>query len=148
MSHKENIKKFQQKRPLNEESWFFIGLGLFFVPITVIYYLLSDFEPVGTWAIGLLVGLCGLTGLYFRKVGGSVDPRPEEDPLAEVHEHAGEYGEFAPWSWWPLLCAIAVAVIFLGPAIQQWWLAGIGVVIGAVGTIGHILEFNRNHHAH
>lgn len=146
--NRSELKSFKPQHPLRVEALFFIGLAVFFVIVTLIYAFWSEFEPVGTWGLGLLVGLNGLSGGYFYRLGDSIDPRPEEDPLAEVHEHAGEYGEFAPWSWWPFLAGVAVALIFLGPAIGQWWLLGVGFAFAILPVAAMTLEFNRGPHSH
>lgn len=148
MSSHNKLKRYAPQTPLRVEAWFFVGLAVFFLVMTIFYSLWSEFEPVGTWALGLLVGLNGLSGGYLYKLGNSVDDRPEEDPLAEIHEHAGDYGQFAPWSWWPLLAGAGVALIFLGPAIGQWWILGVGAFVGIIGMISMNIEFNRNHHSH
>lgn len=142
------LKSFKPQHPLRVEALFFILLGLFFAIVTVIYAVWSQYEPVGTWALGLLVGLTGLTGGYLYKLGNSVDPRAEEDPLAEMYEHAGDYGEFAPWSWWPFVAGLAVTLVFLGPAIGQWWLLGLGFAVAILPIAAMTLEFNRGPHKH
>ena len=133
--------------PMRIESVLFLGLVAFFLPVTLLYGFWSGWEPVGSTVLGLLVGLWGLTGGYLWLVSRRVDARPEDDPLAEVDEGAGEYGVFSPWSWWPLVLGIAAALVFLGLALG-WWISGIGVAIGIIGLIGQILEFSRGQHAH
>lgn len=140
-------------QPLKPE-WLFLAIIGVFVAIvagvyawwTNLYY--GEVEPVGTTALVLLVGLCSLAGGYLLKLSREIDVRPEDDPKGEQDEAAGEYGHFAPWSWWPLVCGIAVSLIFLGPAVHQWWVLGIGAVVGIIGVGGHILQFNRGPHAH
>lgn len=146
-------KKSVKVNPLAPEWKFFILLAIFFAVMTGVYAFWTslgegDLEPIGTTALALLVGLCVLTGGYLIKLSREIDVRPEDDPYAEQYQAAGEYGHFAPWSWWPLVCGIAIALIFLGPALLQWWITGIGVVIGVIGVAGHILEYNRGPHAH
>ncbi|WP_156250461.1 cytochrome c oxidase subunit 4 [Pseudactinotalea terrae] len=140
-------------KPLAPEWKFLILLAVFFVIAAALYGVWSylyfgEVEPIGTTALVLLVGLCALSGGYLFKLSREIDVRPEDDPWAEQHEAAGEYGHFSPWSWWPLVCGVAVALIFLGPAVHQWWILGVGVVIGVIGVAGQVLEYNRGPHAH
>ncbi|GAB2601929.1 cytochrome c oxidase subunit 4 [Pseudactinotalea suaedae] len=146
-------KKQVEVQPLAPEWKFFILLAAFFALMTGLYAYWSwlyfgSVEPIGTTALTLLVGLCVLSGGYLFKLSREIEVRPEDDPHAEQHVAAGEYGHFSPWSWWPLICGVAVALIFLGPALMQWWIAGIGVVVGVIGVAGHVLEYNRGPHAH
>ncbi|WP_246464897.1 cytochrome c oxidase subunit 4 [Ruania alkalisoli] len=134
-------------KPMRVEAIFFLGLIGFFVPMFVLYGLWSGWEPVGSTALALVVGLWGMVGFYLMILSRRIDPRPEDDPMADVADAAGEYGTFSPWSWWPLVLGIAVSFVFLGAAVG-WWLLGIGAGIALVGLVGHVLEFSRNHHAH
>lgn len=140
-------------KPLFTEWFFLILLGAFFALAAAGYAFWTwleyeAVEPIGTVALTLLVGLFALSGGYLLKLSREIETRPEDDPSAEQHEAAGEYGHFAPWSWWPLVCGLAVALIFLGPALHAWWLLGIGAALGVIGVAGHVLEFNRRQHAH
>ena len=143
-----SIKTPKPRHPMGDESMFFLGLTLFFVVVTLFYGFWSAWEPIGSTALALLAGLNGFTGFYLLKLTREIDDRPEDNPLAEIEDYAGEYARFSPWSWWPLVLGIAVSLIFLGPALHQWWLMGIGGVIGAIGLVGQVLEFSRGHHAH
>lgn len=141
-------QKSQTNGPLRTEWLFFVLLGVFFAIMAVVYALWSRFEPVGSTALLLLVGLCAMSGGYLFKLSREIDPRPEDDPLAEIEDAAGEYGHFSPWSWWPFVCGVAVMLIFLGPAVHQWWVSGLGAALGVVAVLGHVLEYNRGPHAH
>jgi hypothetical protein len=146
-------KKQKSVQPLGPEWRFLILLAGFSLLAAGGYaywsYLYYDaVEPIGTTALTLLIGLCALSGGYLFKLSREIEVRPEDDPWAEQHEAAGEYGHFSPWSWWPLVCGLAVALVFLGPALHQWWILGIGVVVGFIGVAGHVLEYNRGPHAH
>lgn len=140
-------------QPLYSEWLILIIIGTFFAFAAALYGWWSHsyygaIEPIGTVGLGLIVGMFYLSGGYLFKLSREIETRPEDDPYAEQDEGAGEYGHFAPWSWWPLVCGFAVALIFLGPALHAWWLTGIGAVLGAIGVGGHVLEFNRGPHAH
>lgn len=139
--------------PLRPEWLFLVIIGAFVAVVAALYgwwtwYVDDQIEWIGTTALVLLVLLCAMSGGYLLKLSREIDLRPEDDPHAEVDEGAGEYGHFSPWSWWPLICGVAIALIFLGPAVHQWWVTGIGAVVGVVGVAGHVLEYNRGPHAH
>ncbi|WP_420112553.1 cytochrome c oxidase subunit 4 [Pseudactinotalea sp.] len=145
--------KQKPAQPLGPEWKLLAVLGGFFVIATALYagwtrLHYGEIEPIGSTALALLVGLCFLAGGYLFKLSREIEVRPEDNPHAEQEDAAGEYGHFSPWSWWPLVCGIATALIFLGPALLQWWIAGIGAAIGVVGVAGHVLEYNRGPHAH
>ena len=140
-------------KPLAPEWKFLILLAVFFAVAAALYgvwsYLYYDaVEPIGTTALTLLVGLCTLSGGYLFKLSREIEVRPEDDPYAEQHDAAGEYGHFSPWSWWPLVCGLAVSLMFLGPALHQWWILGVGVVVGIIGVAGQVTQYSRGPHAH
>ena len=136
----------EQPKPLRVEMWTFLaGIG-FFLPVALIYGLWSHWEPVGTVGLLLLVGLYALSGFYLMLVGRRVDPRPEDNPVSDVEDHAGEIGVFSPHSWWPLVLGVAAAIAFAGVAIG-WWMFGIGLAVAVVGLVGQTYEFSRRPHA-
>lgn len=135
------------RRPLMVETMLFAALVPFFVLVGVVYLILTDFEPVGSVALLLLAGLAGLVAFYLWATGNRIDARPEDDPLGRVEDAAGEVGEFSPHSWWPLVLAFAVAIIFFGVAVG-WWICFVGAGVGVVGLVGLLFEFSRGQHAH
>ena len=134
-------------KPMSVEKWTFALGMVFFLPVALIYGFWSGWEPVGSVALFLLVGLYGLSGLYLFLVARRVDPRPEDNPVSDVADHAGEIGVYAPHSWWPLVLGLAAALAFAGIAIG-WWLFGLGLVVAAIGLVGQTYEFSRGQHAH
>lgn len=144
----EQGNKVKVHKPLHAEWLVIAFLGGFFALMAIVYAVWSGLEPVGSTALTLLVGLCAVSGGYLFKLSREIDLRPEDDPHGESYQAAGEVGHFSPWSWWPLVCGLAVALVFLGPALHQWWVAGIGAALGLIGTAGHVLEYNRGPHAH
>jgi hypothetical protein len=129
-----------------EAKLFLYGI-LFFVPVGVIYAVWSDGEPVGTLGIPLVGGLVGMIGGYLALLARRIDDRPEDDPLGEIEQGAGDQGVYSPWSWWPLAIALAAALVFAGLAMG-WWLVGLGSVLGLVALVGFVFEFSRGQHAH
>ena len=70
--------------------------------------------------------LAALVTFYLGFHANKMDARPGGRNEAEVVEGAGELGFFPPYSWWPLWCALALAVCVLG-VVFGWWLFIIGV---------------------
>lgn len=142
------VRQPNVRRPMGLEMWSFIGLAGFFLPVALIYGLWSDWEPVGTTALALLMGMWAMVGFFLALQGRKVDARPEDDPSANVDEHpASDYGHFAPFSWWPFVLGIAVSLVFLGLA-AGWWIFGLGIATAVIGLVGHVFEFSRGAHAH
>ena len=130
------------------EGWLFGSGVLFFAPIGVAYGFATAWqEPVGVVALLLTAALALLIGFYLAVVARRIDARPEDDPVGEIYEGAGELGEFAPYSWWPFPLAFGGALIFAGVAVG-WWLSAIGLGIGTLALIGWVFEFYRGEHAH
>ena len=145
MSHDD--EPMGKKPPLHVETILFAAAIVFFLPVGLIYGWVSGWEPVGSVSLLLLCGMFGLAGGYLWLLGRRVDPRPEDNPTANIEDRAGEVGVFSPHSWWPLVLGIAAALVFLGVAIG-WWVTGIGVLVAVVGLIGQLFEFSRGQHAH
>ena len=130
------------------EGWLFGSGVLFFPPIGVVYGFVTQWqEPVGVLALFLTAALALLIGFYLAVVARRIDSRPEDDPVGEIYEGAGELGEFAPYSWWPVPLAFGAVLIFAGLAVG-WWLMAIGVGVGALALVGWVFEFYRGEHAH
>lgn len=134
-------------RPMRVEMLLFLLLALFFLPVTIFYGVMSDWEPIGVTALGLLVGLNLLVGAYLWLVSRRIDFRAEDDPLGEVADHAGEIGTFSPHTWWPLVLGVAATLVFLGVAVA-WWVTGLGFVLAIIGLVGNTFEFSRGIHKH
>lgn len=129
------------------ETRIFVWLVPFFVIVAAVYAATTAWEPVGTIALLLLGGLVGMIGVYFGMLAKRIQPRPEDDPRAEIEEGAGDYGVFSPWSWWPLVLGLAAALFFTGMA-AGWWISYIGAGVAVIGLVGWVFEFSRGHQAH
>lgn len=130
------------------ESWLFGAGAPLFSVFAIAYGILTGWsEPVGLAGLFLTAGLALLIGAYLGYTGRHIDPRPEDNPFGEIAQGAGELGEFAPYSWWPLAAAAGAAVLFLGMAIGVWMML-IGIGLGALGVVGWVYEFYRGEHAH
>ena len=136
-------------RPMRVELVVFWSLTVFFAIVTVAYAWSAEFEPVGTVGFLLLAGMNGFIAGYLTLTARKTDPatRWEDDPEGEIIDRAGDIGDFAPSSWWPLVLGVAVTFGFLGVA-AGWYLTGIGLVIALIGVAGQMYEANRGIHAH
>ena len=121
------------------ETWVFGSGTFFFVPLGAVYGLLSGFEPVGFIALLLTGGLSAIIGLYLYLVSLRVDERPEDDPLGEIAQGAGDLGFFNPRSVWPIGIAAGGALLFAGVAVGLW-LSLLGVGLVAVTSLGLLFE--------
>lgn len=125
----------------------FIGvLAVFAGVVAPIYWFMSR-DWTGTSALVMTALLGGLLAFFLAVLAKQLPPRPEDDKLGDIADGAGELGFFPPFSWWPLAVAAAFAVIALGVAIG-WWLAVIGIGIGAIALAGYVFEYYRGLHAH
>jgi len=128
------------------EGWLFLGVGIFLAGSDIIYWYLS-YDPTGTAALALAVGLALLIGFYIMFTGRRLPLRPEDDVEGEIAQGTGEIGFFSPYSWWPLWVALSAAVVAVGLAVG-WWLVLIGVVAVFATAIGFVFEYYRGHFAH
>jgi hypothetical protein len=128
------------------EGWLFLGVGIFLAGSDIIYWYLS-YDPTGTAALALAVGLALLIGFYIMFTGRRLPLRPEDDVEGEIAQGTGEIGFFSPHSWWPLWVALSAAVVAVGLAVG-WWLVLVGVVAVFATAIGFVFEYYRGHFAH
>jgi hypothetical protein len=104
-------------------------------------------EWVGTIAIGLGAVFSIFLGFYItitrRAQGGEL---PEDVLTAEIDDGDPEIGHFSPWSWWPMILAFGLTLVFLGLAVGIW-LAFLGAPIVIISLIGWQYEYYRNYFA-
>ncbi|CAN5149572.1 cytochrome c oxidase subunit 4 [soil metagenome] len=131
---------------MKAETWTIAICGIFFAAVTPVYWLMTE-DPTGTTALTMTTLLAALLSFYLAVVAKQIPERPEDSKSGEIADGAGEQGFFPPYSWWPLFCASALAVIVLG-VVFGWWLFIIGLGIGAVTVCGWIFEYYRGIHAH
>src|SRR5690625_7975233 len=113
----------------------FLGLAGFFLPVTALYALWSDFEPVGTTALLLLVAMWGMVGFFLTLQSRKVDPTPEDDPSARIEDHpTSDYGFFAPFSCWRFVRGVAVTLVLLG-LTRGCWISRCGVSMPGIGVM-------------
>jgi hypothetical protein len=124
-------------------SWkLFGGLAVFYVIITVIYYLIGG-EPVGISFLLLSACLAGMIGFYVwftqKRIGTVL---PEDNLTAEIADGAGELGFYSPHSWWPLPVALSACALGLG-LIIGWWLFLIALGALVISIIGMVTEYEK-----
>lgn len=108
-----------------------------------IYWFATDGgEPVGFIALLLTGSMCGMIAGYLAITARKLDIRPDDDPDGDIADVEGEYGFFAPHSWWPLALGLAAALVFFAAAIG-WWLVVLTVPVLAIAAIGWTFEFFR-----
>ncbi|HEX9042704.1 MAG TPA: cytochrome c oxidase subunit 4 [Trebonia sp.] len=128
------------------EGWLFLGCGVFFGGADVVYWYTS-YDPTGTAALAMAVGLALLAGFYVLFTGRRLPRRPEDDNEGDIVQGTGEVGFFSPHSWWPLWVGLAAATAALGAAIG-WWLVLIGVLAVLLTSIGFVFEYYRGFFSH
>jgi len=122
--------------------------GGFAALMAVVYGAWNEWaEPIGTvcLVVAALLGfmIAGYLNITRRKLEGVP---PEDDPLGEISDIAGDYGFFSPYSWWPLWLGLSCALIFLGLAIG-WWVVALGALFVIPALIGWVFEYWRGPHA-
>jgi ABC-type multidrug transport system permease subunit len=129
------------------EAWIFGITTAFLVVVSPAYWLIAG-DWTGTSALVMTTLLAAMVTLYLGFHATKMEPRPEDRSDGEIVDGAGELGFFPPYSWWPLWCGSALAVIVYGAALGAWWLLIIGFALGAVALSGWVFEYYRGEHAH
>jgi hypothetical protein len=129
------------------EAWIFGITTAFFVVVSPAYWLIAG-DWTGTSALVMTTLLAAMVTLYLGFHAAKMEPRPEDRKDAEIADGAGELGFFPPYSWWPLWCAAALAVIVYAVAMAAWWLVVIGFGLGGLALSGFVFEYYRGEHAH
>ena len=124
-------------------SWqLFIGLSLFYVLMTVIYWQVGG-EPVGIGGMLLAAALAGMVGFYVwftqRRIGQIL---PDDNLTALISDGAGDLGFYSPHSWWPLPVALSMCALTLS-LIIGWWLTVISLGALVISIIGMVTEYEK-----
>ncbi|GGK69297.1 cytochrome c oxidase subunit 4 [Ornithinimicrobium pekingense] len=132
---------------MRNETKVFLVLVPFFLIVATIYALWTDWsEWVGIVALYLTSIMVGFVAWFFWLSGKTVDARPEDDLEGEISDQSGDYGHFAPYSWWPLWLGLSLTTAVLGVGVG-WWLFVIAVPFVAISTIGWTFEYFRGERA-
>ena len=125
-------------------------LAVFFYLSCAVYTVWSLVDPfhlevewVGTIALGLCGTLFAFIAFYLakghRNQGGELVEDRED---ANIDDGDPEVGEFAPWSWWPLVLAAAAGLVLLGLAVG-FWIAFFAAPLVLIAIVGWTYEFYR-----
>ncbi|GAA4872606.1 cytochrome c oxidase subunit 4 [Serinicoccus chungangensis] len=121
----------------------FGALVPFFALATALYAWFTDpKEWVGILGLLLTMLFSAFISFYLWVTGRKTDARPEDDLQGEIADLSGDYGHFAPYSWWPLWLGLSVAAVALGLAVG-WWLFICAVPFLLVSILGWTFEFFR-----
>lgn len=131
---------------MKNEFWTMVSIAVFFVIVTPAYWVIAN-DVTGTVALTMTLLLALMMGGYLGFVAKEIPDRPEDRKDGEIADGAGELGFFPPFSWWPLWCALAFALVVLG-IVFGWWLFIMALPLGAMAIIGWVFEFYRGIHAH
>ena len=121
------------------EGYLFAFLAAFLVPVTIVYWILSE-DPTGTTCLALSIGLAFMIGYYLLFTARRMEARPEDRPDAEISEGSGEVGFFPPHSWWPIAMAASFTMVMVGTIIGPF-LALIGAGFLTVTAVGFLFEY-------
>jgi len=101
-------------------------------------------EWVGTLGIGLGAVFSAFLAFYLNMTkkaqGGEL---PEDILTSDIDDGDPEVGHFSPWSWWPMVLALGLALMFLGLAVGIW-ITFLGAPIVIIALIGWQFEYYRN----
>ena len=124
--------------------WF---IAVFFAVVAPIYWFMAQ-EIAGTFVLSFAALLGAMIAGYLTIAARGFDARPEDRRDGEIYEAAGDVGFFPPHSMWPVISAGVVALIFLGPGVEQAWITILGLGIGIWAVSGWVLEFYRGDYQH
>ena len=118
------------------EGYVFAFIAAFLVPVTVVYWVLSQ-DPTGTTCLVLSIGLAAMVGYYLLFTARRMEARPEDRPDADISEGSGEVGFFPPHSWWPIALAATFSLTLLGLIFGPWliMIGGAALTIAAMGML-------------
>ena len=133
---------------MKSTAWILTILALFFLPVGLVYGVLTNFEELVGFPAFIVASLTMLgLAMYLFKHDKAIGAQPQDNLAGEINDEHYEYGFYSPWSWWPLVVASGGAIVFTGVAVG-WWIMPFGAVIAFVGLIGLVYEYDRGDHAH
>jgi hypothetical protein len=104
-------------------------------------------EWAGTIGLTLVAVFAAFIAFYLGRVhsaqGGEL---PEDRISADIDDGDPEMGFFSPFSWWPIVLAAGLALLFMGVAIS-FWIAFVGIIIVVLSVVGFIFEYYRGNFA-
>ena len=127
-------------------------LGIYFFVVAVIYTVwnliaIQEVEWAGSVSILLSAGLAWMIAYYLSRTHKAQGGELAEDlPMADIDDGDPEIGEFAPWSWWPLVLAGGAGIIMVGLSVGIW-LALFALPLVPVAVTGWVYEHYRGRFA-
>lgn len=127
-------------------------LGVYFIVVAGVYLAWNliatgTVEWAGTVAIALSSGLVWLISFYLSRLHKNQGGELPEDRLdADIDDGDPDVGEFAPWSWWPIILAFGAGVIMVGLSVGIW-LALIALPLVPIAVTGWVYEHYRGRFA-
>ncbi len=93
--------------------------------------------------------LGGFVAVYLmlvqRKQGGMLI---EDLDDSDIDDGDPELGEFSPWSWWPMVLALAASLFILGLCLGfNFWITFLSIPLCIVAVVGWVYEYYRGHFA-
>lgn len=124
-------------------------LAAFFYLSAVVYTLWhmaaydGEVEWIGTLGLALTGLMSTFIGFYLVLTRrGQQGEHPSDRLDAEIDDADPEEGHFAPWSWWPILLAGALAILFVSVA-GPTFLIPIGASLLVIMLVGWVYEHYR-----
>ncbi|MGO1265174.1 MAG: aa3-type cytochrome oxidase subunit IV [Microbacterium gubbeenense] len=105
-------------------------------------------EWIGTVVFLFAAFMTGLIGFFVTALhrGQKGVELPEDRLDVGIDDADPEVGEFAPWSWWPIVLAAAPAVGVLGLATAHFLLP-LAAALLVIGLVGWVYEYYRGNFA-
>ena len=127
----------------------FFGIGIFLLVVTAAYGIVTQLDELAGFPLLLLTaGLGFMIWYYLWATDKNRDEVMDGDNAeGEITDMRGNYGDFYPWSWWPIGLGFGLAFVAFGLAID-WWVLFLGVLPVAFFITGWALEGNRKTYAH
>lgn len=127
----------------------FGGIGVFCLVVAIIYGVVTGMGELAGFPLLLLTAGLGLMLWWYLR---STDKNAQEEmfsdnPDGEIADMNGNYGDFYPWSWWPIGLAAALALVVFGLAID-WWVVFLSMIPVIFFITGWVMEGNRKTYAH
>lgn len=123
------------------ERGLYLGVGVFFFLIMVIYFLWSG-EAGGSIMLFAAAGLGIMPGLYMAWWARRMAPRPEDRSEATLEDGSGAVGTFPANTIWPFVFGMGAALTALSLAFGSW-LAVVGVAFILSTALNISLESRR-----
>lgn len=136
---------------MRTEYKLFVGLGLFMLPLGIIYLFVghytSGIEIAGTIMLLLVAISFAFIGIYLLIQSKRMNGLRPEDYDASPEDGAGEVGAFPAASIWPLIAAAAVTTIGFGLVFSTFiCIPGLGLLLASVIGMARESEISGTAH--